>query len=286
MTTQTKKHNWIARLLRMLLLIIIVWLLWIAAVWSLQHRIMFPRGMIEDYRIMKSTPPGIESIWLDTADGNRVEAWLMPAEGLEPDQPAPIVFFAHGNGEVIDDNLDLQWLAESGTAVALIEYRGYGRSSGSPSQRAIVADTVQLVEQILKRTDIDETRVGYLGRSIGTGVLSQVARTHPPNAMAMIVPPARLDTMAWKFGVPPFMVRSPFRTDLAVQEVDMPILILTRDRDQIIPPQHASMLDQLAPDSRLVTLRGTHNWLDDDDEMRRERAEIRQFLEAHDIVTR
>ncbi|MCH2151902.1 MAG: hypothetical protein MK089_01005, partial [Phycisphaerales bacterium] len=67
MTTQTKKHNWIARLLRMLLLIIIVWLLWIAAVWSLQHRIMFPRGMIEDYRIMKSTPPGIESIWLDTA---------------------------------------------------------------------------------------------------------------------------------------------------------------------------------------------------------------------------
>ena len=270
----------------MLLLIIVVWLIWIAAVWSMQHRIMFPRAMIESYRIMDTVPPDIESMWLDTPDGHRVEAWIMPAENLKPGQKAPIVFFAHGNAEVIDGNLDLEWLAEAGTTVALIEYRGYGRSTGSPSQSAIVADTTSLVEQILQRPDVDESRVGFLGRSIGTGVLAQVARTHPPQAMAMIVPPARLDTMAWKFGVPPFMVRSPFRTDLAVQEVDMPLLILTRDRDTIIPAHHAPMLHELAPDSRLVTLRGTHNWLDDDEEIRKERTEIRSFLESHGIVTR
>ena len=284
MATETKPRTWTVRFVRMILLLVIIWVIWMAAVWSLQHRIMFPRGMIEDYRIMDTTPPGIESIWMDTPDGQRVEAWLIPAEGLEPGQAAPIVFFAHGNGEVIDDNLDLQWIAEAGTAVALIEYRGYGRSSGSPSQSAIVADTTRLVEQILQRPDIDAGRVGYLGRSIGTGVLAQVARTHPPQAMAMIVPPARLDTMAWRFGVPPFMVRSPFRTDQVVQEVEMPLLILTRDRDTVIPSHHASTLHELAPDSKLVVLRGTHNWLDDDDEMRRERAELRSFLESHEVI--
>ncbi|MEE2907047.1 MAG: alpha/beta fold hydrolase, partial [Planctomycetota bacterium] len=244
----------------------------------------FPRGTVGPDRLFKHVPEGVESLWLDTGDGYRVEAWLIPGQGASAEAPGPAVVFAHGNAEVIDDCLDFQWLAELGTSVLLVEYRGYGRGSGSPSQRAIVDDTTRFVERLQARPEIDPDRIAYLGRSIGSSVLAQVALQQKPQAMVMLVPPARLDTMAWRFGVPPLMVRSPFRSDLAVKDLDVPILILARDRDQIIPSSHAGTIHEAAPRSELIMLRGTHNWLDDDDEMRRERESIRSFLQAQGIL--
>lgn len=282
---QARTHQrWIATVARMIIILICIWVAWMILVWSLQHYLMFPRSMISRDRVLDQPPTGVESIWLDTPDGSRVEAWLIPGDGVTSDRPGPAVVFAHGNAELIDDNLDLQWLAEAGASVLLVEYRGYGRGSGSPSQARIVRDTRDFIEQLRTRPGIDPDRIAYLGRSIGTGVLAQVAKDTPPAAMAMIVPPARLDTMAWKFGAPPFLVRSPFRTDLAVVNLDMPILLLPRDRDEVVPAKHAGRLHELAPHSELVMLHGTHNMLDDDDEMRRERDSIRIFLEKHGVL--
>ncbi|MDG2422883.1 MAG: alpha/beta fold hydrolase [Phycisphaerales bacterium] len=272
------------KVVRMILILICVWIAWMIIVWMVQHSIMFPRGTIGPDRLLKHVPEGIESLWLDTDNGKRVEAWLIPGEGASADKPGPAVVFAHGNGEVIDDNLDLRWLADLGATVLLVEYRGYGRSSGAPSQRKLVDDTSRFVELLKSRPEVDPDRVAYLGRSIGTGVLAQVARDHVPTAMIMLVPPARLDKMAWRFGVPPFLVRSPFRSDLAVRDLDAPILILARDRDGIIPSNHAGMLHEASPRSELIMLNGTHNWLDDDDEMRRERNAMHSFLLKHGIL--
>ncbi len=269
----------------MLLLFIIIWVVWVVLVWTMQHRLMFPRGMIGPDRLLANVPPGVESIWLDTDDGERVEAWLIPAEGASADQPAGAVVFTHGNAEVIDDNLDLRWLTELGLHVLLVEYRGYGRSTGSPSQRVIVPDTIAFVEQLRQRPDVDPDRIAYLGRSIGCSVLAQVALQEPPKAMLMMVPPSRLDSMAWRFGVPPFMVRSPFRSDLAVQELDVPLLLLPRDQDSIIPASHAPRLHELASQSTLIMLKGNHNWLESDDEMRRERQAIESTLRDSGVLT-
>ena len=268
----------------MLLILIGVWIAWIIVVWSVQHRIMFPTSMIDRSRVMDVAPDGVESIWIQGSGPPGVEAWFIPGKGVSTDTPGPVLVFAHGNGELIDDNLDLEWIAEMGTSVLLVEYRGYGRSSGSPSQYNIVRDTNNFMRMLKSRPEIDVERIGYMGRSIGSGVLAQVAIDHPPAAMIMIVPPARLDTMAWRFGVPPFMVRSPFRTDIAVRDLDAPLLLLPRDKDEIIPSGHAEMIHANAPESTLITLRGQHNWLDDGDESRREHEAIRSFLESNGVL--
>ncbi len=268
----------------MILLLVGLWITWVLVVWMVQHSIMFPRGTIHSDRLMGQVPDGIESIWLDTANGSRVEAWLIPGRGATEDNPGPAIVFTHGNAEVIDDNLELGWLAEAGATVLLVEFRGYGRGTGSPSQRAIVGDTTNFVDLLRERPEVDPERIAYLGRSIGTGVLAQVARSRPPRAIVMLVPPARLDTMAWRFGVPPVFFRSPFRSDLAVAELDVPLLLLPRDQDRIIPSIHAVRLHDLAPRSELIMLKGTHNWLDDDGEMRREREAIRTFLVTHGVL--
>lgn len=269
--------------LRMLVILIGIWIAWIVIVWSMQHRIMFPTSMIEDSRVLGGPPAGVESIWL-TDNGNRVESWFIPGKGVSAENPGPAVVFAHGNGELIDDNLDLLWLTELGTSVLLVEYRGYGRSTGSPTQRSLVKDTVRFVELLAERGDVDSDRIAFMGRSIGTGVLAQVALEHPPVAMIMLVPPARLDTMAWRFGVPPFLVRSPFRTDLAVRDISAPLLLLPRDHDEIIPKGHAQIIDANAVDSTIITLRGTHNWLDDSNEVARQHEAVKAFLKSNGIL--
>ena len=268
----------------MLLILIALWILWIVIVWSIQHTIMFPTTMIQKSRVLDGPPVGVESIWLRNDDETSVEAWLIPGRGSSRENPGPAVVFAHGNGELIDDNLDLAWLSELGASVLLVEYRGYGRSTGSPSQKAVVRDTKSFIGMLENRPEIDAERIAYMGRSIGTGVLAQAALDHPPSAMIMIVPPARLDTMAWRFGVPPFMVRSPFRTDIAVRDIRSPLLLLPRDRDEIIPDGHAEMIDANAPDSTLIMLHGQHNWLDDGDERIREREAIKSFLESNGVL--
>tara|TARA_Y100000589_G_scaffold241800_1_gene229364 strand:- start:1708 stop:2532 length:825 start_codon:yes stop_codon:yes gene_type:complete len=267
----------------MLLILIGIWIIWIIVVWSIQHRIMFPASMIDASRILTGAPSGVESIWL-TDNGDRIESWFIPGKGVSAETPGPVVVFAHGNGELIDDNLDLTWLADLGTSVLLIEYRGYGRSTGSPSQRNLVSDTTRFVELLTQRPEVDPDRIGFMGRSIGCSVLAQVARSHPPNAMIMMVPPARLDSMAWRFGVPPFMVRSPFRTDLAVREFDSPLLLLPRDEDEIIPEGHAEIIDANASNSTIITLRGHHNWLDDSNEVKRQHKAIKAFLLSNGIL--
>ena len=268
----------------MILILIAIWIVWVIVVWSVQHRIMFPTSMIDQGRVLDGPPDGVESIWIEQGNGIRVEAWFIAGRGSSADTPGPAVVFAHGNGELIDDNLELSWLAQQGTSVLLVEYRGYGRSTGSPSQSALVKDTNAFVQLLKDRPEVDPDRIAFMGRSIGSSVLAQVAIDHPPAAMIMVVPPARLDTMAWKFGVPPFMVRSPFRTDIAVRSLKAPLLLLSRDKDEIIPDGHAEMIDANAPDSLLITLKGQHNWLDDSSEVQREHDAIRSFLLSNGVL--
>lgn len=83
---------------------------------------------------MEYNIPGMEKIWLKTV-GGKIETWfLLP----ESNQPSPAVIFAHGNAEIIDMwPATLNRFTQLGIGVLLVEYPGYGRSKGSPSQRSI-----------------------------------------------------------------------------------------------------------------------------------------------------
>ena len=81
-----------------------------------------------------------------------------------------MVLFAHGNAEVIDYIALMSPYRDAGISVALLEYRGYGRSTGGPSE-GLIADGLALVERLKARPDVDPEQILLHGRSLGGGVV-------------------------------------------------------------------------------------------------------------------
>jgi pimeloyl-ACP methyl ester carboxylesterase len=265
-----------------LITLILVWLVWIVAAWLLQGYIIFPRGMAAD-RAMEGPPPGVESWTLDIGVDPPVEAWFVPSNS---DHPSPAVVIMHGNAELIDDLIGTaQAMAGRGLHVLLPEYRGYGRSGGTPGEQAIVDDVSGFVARLRSRPDVDANQIAYIGRSIGCGVATGVAATLPPTALVLMMPPARLDSMAWRLGVPPFVIRHPFRSDQVLRTLASPVLILARSNDEIIPASHPRLLHKLAADSELIIIDGTHNAVASEEAANTQRAAISAFFRKHGIVS-
>src|SRR5690348_11034399 len=99
----------------------------------LERRALFPGPVITDGSSV-TIDPAASRVWFDTPRA-RTEAFFLPANGV---QEAPLVIYTHSNGELIDHWADkFQLLRDSGVSVLLVEYPGYGRSSGTPSENSI-----------------------------------------------------------------------------------------------------------------------------------------------------
>jgi pimeloyl-ACP methyl ester carboxylesterase len=66
-------------------------------------------------------------------------------------------------------------------------------------------------------------------------------------------------SFAWRYGVPPALVKNPFRSDEAVPKLACPVLVLHSREDEIVPFSHGEALAALNPRATLVTLEGSHN---------------------------
>ncbi|MDP7030417.1 MAG: alpha/beta fold hydrolase [Phycisphaerales bacterium] len=259
-----------------LLFLGIIWVVFVVIGWALQDRLIFPRWLANDRA--STTAPANADVWtvpINTED--HVEAWFFAAEGAP--SSAPAIVLTHGNAELIDDLAPVAtaW-SRRGYHVLLPEYRGYGRCGDAPSERGIVQDVCNFIDRLKSRPDVDTERIAMIGRSIGCGVACQVALKHDPKAMILIVPPARIDSIAWSYGFPSFLVNHPFRSDLALPQIDAPVLIIQRDRDEVIPDHHAGILHEAAGDSRLLRVQGSHNVATSPEA---EQDAVRGFLDRH-----
>lgn len=235
---------------------------WCVTVYAAQSRLLFMASVagpgLSDAII--AAEPGLERHWIPNADGGRTEAWLVRAPVADA---KGLVCFLHGNAELIDDALHeaREWNAR-GFDVLLPEYRGYGRTPGSPSQAAIVHDVVGAVEFIMTKGERDRRYEGLIlhGRSLGTGVAAQVAVGQGERLKAMVLesPFLSVASFAWSYGVPPALVTNPFRTDEALPRIDAPVLILHARGDEIVPISHGREL-ATASGATLVELDGSHN---------------------------
>lgn len=193
-----------------------------------------------------------------------VEAWFIPGEGVTAEAPGPVVLFAHGNAELIDLwPEELRGYTRLGVSVLLPEFRGYGRSAGDPSQRAIAEDYAKFYDRVTQRPEVDPSRVILHGRSIGGGVAAQLAVDRPSAVLVLQSTPASIKRMAARFLFPFFLVRDPFDSVRVVKHYQSPVLILHGKLDNIVPPAHAQRLADAAthPQSRLIWYDVDHNTL-------------------------
>ena len=235
-----KKMSWSRRIL---IYVVIALVTSTTLIWFAQRKIVFPRWTIPPEAQIDPTP-SVEVWTLDTEAGP-VEAWFIPGQGRSAQSPGPAVIFSHGNAELIDHwPRDLQPYTQQGVSLLLPEYRGYGRSSGSPSQQTVTDDFVAFYDRLIEDARVDPAQIILHGRSIGGGVAAQLADRRPSAALIIESSFTSVRAMAGRYFVPGFMVRDPFDTLAVVRRYDQPLLIMHGRADQIIPPSHADTLAQ------------------------------------------
>ncbi len=176
---------------------------------------------------------GVEEVVLKTADGERVLAWHGKARPGEP-----TILYFHGNGGSLVNRSERigKYLAR-GRGMFMMTYRGYGGSSGRPSERANVADAL-LAYDTLVASGVAADDIVVYGESIGTGVAVQVAAQRRVAGVILDAPYTSIvDVAALAY---PYLPVRPFLLDRYetmghLARVTAPILVIHGERDTIIP---------------------------------------------------
>lgn len=279
--TPAPARRWTVRVRRYAIILACLYVFWCTLLSFAQTSMLFPRSLPNSLGFVKQPPEGFESWTITTDEGDSVEAWFLHGDGRSAEHPGPAVIYMHGNAELIDHCQDTaRWYASHGISVLLPEYRGYGRSGGTPSQSAIARDVAAFYDQLTSRPEVDRTRIIAHGRSLGGGVAAQLTKDRATAALILNCTFTSVTAMSSQYLVPPFLVRHPYRTDRVVETYQHPILIAHGTRDTIIPLSHGERLAALAPGSIFIQTNCSHNDFPGDDSEKYEEA-LTAFLSTH-----
>jgi fermentation-respiration switch protein FrsA (DUF1100 family) len=216
-------------------------------------------------RTFYATPADVGMAYEDAAfeadDGTRLHGWWIPA--TRPAAPAHVLL-CHGNaGNIGDRVLHARLLADAGLDVFLFDYRGYGRSEGTPDEEGTYGDARAAREALLRRAGVDAGRVLYLGESIGGAVALALALQAPP--MGLVLQSAftsvrDMGRLHYPF-IPSGVVPDAYPNVRRIAKLRAPLLVIHGDRDDIVPISHGRALFDAAPEpKRLEIVRGAgHN---------------------------
>jgi uncharacterized protein len=205
--------------------------------------------------------PGAEEILLDTADGERVIAWHLPPQG-----DRPVVLYLHGNGGALSHRAQrFRALTADGTGLVAIDYRGFGGSSGQPTESGLLIDAATAYGFAAAR--YPSARIAVWGESLGTGVAVGLAAERPVGRLVLEAPfTSAVDLAARRYPFVPvrWLMKDQYRSDLHIASVAAPLLILHGARDPIVPIAYGERLFGLAREpKRFVRFaEGEHEDLD------------------------
>jgi uncharacterized protein len=219
-------------------------------------------------------PAGLifEDAWFEAADGTKLHGWFMPH-----DLPRAVALFAHGNAGNLSHRADLfQALHQLGIAVLAFDYRGYGRSEGSPNEAGVIADGRAARKWLANRAGVPEQGIILMGESLGGAVAVMLASEVPARALVLENTFSSVPDVA-AFHYPGLPIKTFIRTRLdaaaAIKNYHGPLLQFHGDCDTIVPISLGRKLFAAANEpKRLVVIPGCdHN-----------DARSRQFFESLD----
>src|SRR5216684_6873845 len=183
--------------------------------------------------------PQAQEVVLETSDGERVIAWHVPPRGKKL-----VVLYFHGNGGSLRLRVDrFRDLTEDGTGLVALSYRGYGGSSGAPTETGLVNDA--LAAYAFTRARYPAERIVLWGESLGTGVAVALAAQQPVGHLILQSPfTSAADVGAQRYWFVPvgLLMKDQFRSDLRIGKVTAPVLVLQGERDTIVPMALAERL--------------------------------------------
>jgi len=244
--------------------------------------------------VQTPTTLGLEydDIQLTAADGTQLHGWFLPAGG----SPRGTLLFLHGNAENISTHINnVSWLPAAGYQVLLLDYRGYGRSAGSPELTGALQDIDAAISWLVETPEVADQPLYIFGQSLGASLMfGAVARRADQHKLCALVSDAAFTRygdivrqvaarswLTWPLQHPlAWLLDSDYDpVDALTTMSDLPILFFHSRDDEIIPHSH---LDELISyhrgHSRRVETAGPHTATFNKVE---NRSQMLDFLSSH-----
>jgi fermentation-respiration switch protein FrsA (DUF1100 family) len=206
--------------------------------------------------------PQAEEVILASADGEKLFAWHVVPKGAKR-----VVIYFQGNAGGLNLRAGrFKWLIEDGTGLIALSYRGFGGSTGKPSESGLILDANAAYEFAAAR--YSAKRIVLFGESLGTAVATALAAQRDVGALILDAPfTSAVDVGAAAYPFLPirWFMKDTFHSDERIVHVDAPLLVLHGEQDRVVPIAFGERLFKLAPEpKRMVRFPlGGHVNLDD-----------------------
>ncbi|MGH9721963.1 MAG: alpha/beta hydrolase [Bryobacteraceae bacterium] len=174
---------------------------------------------------------GAADVWLTAGDGAKLHGWWLPA----PDARVATLFL-HGNAGNVTHRIDhMRSIASAGSSILVIDYRGYGRSSGRPTESGLYADADAAYQYLLDQGHLPE-RIIVHGESLGSAVAVNLASRKRCAGVVLEAPFSSARAVAGRV-LPllgPMLIHS-FDSRSKIGRMNVPLLVMHGDRDEVIP---------------------------------------------------
>lgn len=206
--------------------------------------------------------PQAEEVTLTSDDGETLIAWH-----VAPRNDKPVVIYLQGNAGALNLRGErFTWLTADGTGLLALCYRGYGGSTGNPSETGLIRDARAAYDFASAR--YPAKRIVLFGELLGTAVAIALAAERPVAGLILDAPftsAADIGAAAYPFAPVRWLMRDTFRSDQRIKRVSSPIIVLHGERDRVVPISFGERLFALANEpKRLVRFpEGAHLNLDE-----------------------
>lgn len=192
-------------------------------------------------------PGSVDECWMETEDGLRLNAWWRPADAPEN---APTLLWLHGNAGNITHRSESLAMFPDSLNILLIDYRGYGKSQGHPSEEGLYMDGEAGYRYLINERDVSPDRIIAYGRSLGTTVALDVALRQRVAALILESPFCSAGDMAqhmFPFIPGRLLLSDRFNNVSRIAELDVPLLVVHGKKDRIVPFKQGRAVYDAAP---------------------------------------
>src|SRR5262249_11565326 len=204
-------------------------------------------------RSFSPPPVGVVERWLTPADGVRLHAWHATAP-----EGAPTLVWSHGNaGRIAGPAPIFDALARRGLGVLAYDYRGYGRSGGTPSERGVYRD----VEAAYDSVALPGARIVAFGESLGGAVSIHLATVRACAAVVVVSTFTTMRNVArFHYGIAALIAGNAFDSLHRIRGVRAPLLVAHGDEDEVVPYALGEALFAVAGEpKRFIRVPGAHH---------------------------
>ncbi len=231
-------------------------------IYFFQEKLIF-----QPHRAIVATPAAIaldyEDLTLTTADGENIHAWWIPHP-----VPRASLLFLHGNAGNISHRLDsIKLFHQLGLSILIIDYRGYGNSTGKPSEAGSYIDAETALTYLINDKQIEHDDIIIFGRSLGGAVAMGLAEAHPLAALIIESSFTSMTDMGkhyYPYLPIGLLARIKYPSIDRIANIKSPILIIHSKDDEIVPYTHgrqlfAAALKETTTPKLFLDISGGHN---------------------------